>query len=79
MFGEIEDLSHAGTFNSQEHRIGPTLFYNPGGDDDEGVGGDDEKVAGPAEMEFSLNVGVQLGLTDVTSDTALNFQGSLAF
>ena len=36
------------------------------------------KVAGPPEMEFSLNVGVQFGLTDVTSDTALKFQGSLA-
>jgi hypothetical protein len=30
-------------------------------------------------MEFSLNVGVQFGLTDVTSDTALKFQGSLSF
>ena len=30
-------------------------------------------------MELSLNVGVQFGLTDVTSDGALKFQGSLAF
>ena len=30
-------------------------------------------------MELSLNVGVQFGLTDATSDTALKFQGSLAF
>jgi hypothetical protein len=28
-------------------------------------------------MEFALNVGVQFGLTDVTSDTAVKFQGSL--
>jgi len=75
MFGEIEDLSNAGSFNDQVHSIGPTLFYNPGGNDDDV----DEKIAGPAEMEFSLNVGVQFGLTDVTSDTALKFQGSLAF
>ena len=83
MFGEIEDLANAGSFNDQNHSIGPTLFYNPGGDDDdEGNGGDDDdnkKVAGPPDMEFSLNVGVQFGLTDVTSDTALKFQGSLAF
>ena len=85
MFGEIEDLSNAGSFDDQNHSIGPTLFYNPGGnddDDDNGNGGDDDdkkKVGGPAEMEFSLNVGVQFGLTDVTSDTALKFQGSLAF
>jgi hypothetical protein len=85
MFGEIEDLSNAGSFDDQNHSIGPTLFYTPGGnddDDDEGNGGDDnddKKLAGPPEMEFSLNVGVQFGLTDVTSDTALKFQGSLAF
>ena len=85
MFGEIEDLSNAGSFDDQAHSLGPTLFYMPGGsddDDDEGNGGDDDddrKVGGPPEMEFSLNVGVQFGLTDVTSDTALKFQGSLAF
>jgi hypothetical protein len=84
MFGEIEDLANAGSFDDQTHSIGPTLFYNPGGDDDDeskenGNGDDDKKMSGPPEMEFSMNVGVQLGLTDVTSDTALKFQGSLAF
>jgi hypothetical protein len=81
MFGGIEDLSNSGPFESQNHSLGPTLFYNPGEDDDEGAGqaDDDEKVAGPAKMDFSLNVGVQFGLTDATSDTALKFQGSLAF
>ena len=85
MFGEIEDLANAGSFDDQNHSIGPTLFYNPG-EKDENVGGegddDDEnkkKASGPAEMEFSFNVGVQFGLTDVTSDTALKFQGSLSF
>ena len=85
MFGEIEDLSNAGSFDDQNHSIGPTLFYMPGGSDDDDDNGngdddnDDKKLAGPPEMEFSLNVGVQFGLTDVTSDTALKFQGSLAF
>jgi hypothetical protein len=83
MFGEIEDLANAGSFDEQNHSIGPTLFYNPGGDDDDKAGGGDDddkkKEAGPSQMEFSLNVGVQFGLTDVTSDTALKFQGSLAF
>jgi hypothetical protein len=84
MFGEIEDLANAGSFNDQNHSLGPTLFYNPGEDDDDDVGqaGDDDnkdKAAGPAKLDFSLNVGVQFGLTDVTSDTALKFQGSLAF
>jgi hypothetical protein len=83
MFGEIEDLADAGAWDDQNHSIGPTLFYNPGGDDDDDNGkGDDDsdkRVAGPSKMDFSLNVGVQFGLTDLTSDTALKFQGSLAF
>ena len=82
MFGEIEDLSNAGTFNDQNHSLGPTLFYNPGGDDDEAEGkkgDDDDKATKAPDMEFSLNVGVQFGLTDATSDAALKFQGSLEF
>jgi hypothetical protein len=30
-------------------------------------------------MTFSMNVGVQSGLTDATSGTALKFQGSIGF
>jgi hypothetical protein len=84
MFGEIDDLSKAGPFNDQSHSIGPTLFYYPGGHEDED--GDDEDydddemaVAGRPEMEFFMNVGLQFGLTDSTSDTALKFQGTLGF
>ena len=83
MFGEIEDLSNAGSFDDQPHSIGPTLFYNPGEEEEEGEGGgdddDDDRVAEGPEMEISLNVGVQFGLTDATSDTAVKFQGGLAF
>jgi hypothetical protein len=81
MFGEIEDLSHAGSFDDQNHSIGPTLFYKLGDNDDEGTNGkdDEKKVAGPPAMDLSLNVGVQFGLTDATSDTALKFQGTLEF
>ena len=85
MFGEIEDLANAGSFDDQTHSIGPTLFWNPSGDDEgegeekEGKGGDDGRVAGPPEMELSLNIGIQFGLTDATSDTALKFQGALSF
>jgi hypothetical protein len=86
MFGQIEDLANAGSFNDQNHSIGPTLFWNPGesdadeGEEKEGKKGDDEdKVAVPPAMEFSLNVGLQFGLTDATSDTALKFQGELNF
>jgi hypothetical protein len=63
MFGQMEDLSHAGSFNDQNHSIGPTLFWKP-------VGG---------ELELSFNVGVQFGLTDATSDGALKFQGTFSW
>ncbi len=83
MFGEIEDLSNSGPFDTQTHSIGPTLFYNPSGEDDNvgGEGDEDEEnnVGGEPEMEFTLNVGLQFGLTEAASDTALKFQGSLAF
>lgn len=86
MFGEIEDLANSGSFNDQVHSIGPTLLVNFGGDEDDADevrakagGDDDEKVGGPRKPQFSMNVGVQFGLTDATSDTALKFQGALQF
>ena len=89
MFGEVEDLANAGPFNSQVHSIGPTLFYKFGGEEDEAKGGGDdegeakahdrEKASERPAVSFSMNVGVQFGLTDATSDTALKFQGSLSF
>jgi hypothetical protein len=88
MFGEIEDLSNPGSFNDQNHSIGPTLFWKPGsGDEDEEAGdvgeGDDDNAKGNApkspSAEFSMNIGYQFGLTDVTSDGALKFQAELAF
>jgi len=78
MFGEIEDLSNAGSFNDQTHSIGPTLFYHPGGVL-EAVEDEEEDKAGGRHVEFFLNVGVQFGITDATSETALKFQGTLEF
>ena len=80
MFVEIDDLSNAGTFNRQNHSIGPTLFWSPTNkEEDVGDAAGGNKSQGPAPLELSFNVGVQLGLTDATSDTALKFQGSLSF
>ena len=83
MFGEIEDLANAGSFDDQNHSIGPTLFWNPGSEEEEVKGADEDednnKVRGRPNMELCFNVGVQFGLTDVTSDGALKFQGSLAW
>jgi hypothetical protein len=83
MFGEIDDLSNAGSFNDQNHSIGPTLFWNPSNDEDEAGqanrSDDEDKVAGPPSLELSFNLGLQFGLTDATSDGALKFQGELSW
>jgi hypothetical protein len=81
MFGGIDDLANAGSFNDQNHSIGPTLFWNPGSEEEEAKGGDgdEDNNKAPPDMELSFNVGVQFGLTDVTSDGALKFQGSLSW
>jgi hypothetical protein len=79
MFGEIEDLANAGSFNDQNHSIGPTIFYSPTDEEENDVVGEAVTESGPARMELSFNFGVQFGLTDATSDTALKFQGTLSF
>jgi len=43
MFGEIEDLANAGSFDDQNHSIGPTLFWNPGSEEEEAKGGDEDE------------------------------------
>jgi hypothetical protein len=79
MFGEIEDLANAGSFNDQNHSIGPTIFYSPTDEEENDAVGEAVTEPGPARMELSFNLGVQFGLTDATSDTALKFQGMLSF
>jgi hypothetical protein len=82
MFGQMEDLSHAGSFNDQNHSIGPTLFWKPVGGEDEAKnegGENDNRAAGSPNLELSFNVGVQFGLTDATSDGALKFQGTFSW
>ena len=43
------------------------------------AGGDDKKAGKPEVSEFTMNVGLQFGLTDAASDAALKLQGSLEF
>ena len=88
MFGEIEDLSNPGSFNDQNHSIGPTLFWKPGGgDEDEEAGdvgeGDDDNAKGnapePPSTEFSMNIGVPVRADRRHIRRALKFQAELAF
>jgi hypothetical protein len=86
MFGNIEDLANAGSFNDQEHTLGPVLYINFGnedGDEGEGLGAgdEDEEKSGSEkrEAEFTVGVGALFGLTDATSDVALKVMGQLQF
>jgi hypothetical protein len=63
MFGEVEDMANAGTFDAQTHSIGPAFYYTIEREWEEG---------GKAKSrELTLSLGAQFGLTDVTSDVAL--------
>ena len=55
-FGEIEELAHAGPFETQNHVFGPSLYVFS---------------APQAEREWALGAGVLFGLTEATADAAL--------
>jgi hypothetical protein len=63
-YSEIEDLSHAGTFDDQKHRVGPVAYYETGGD-------------GKLEWEFAA--GTLFGVSDATSDVTYKFDVELKF
>lgn len=82
-FGEIEDLSNAGSFEDQEHYVGPMLYLSFGDDDDDDPGGENDEESnrrakrnGPA---VSFSAGVLFGLTDITSDQAYRLNAFIEF
>ena len=64
MFGEIDELAHAGPFEEQTHVFGPSLYFELGDD-----AKDDSAAARAAEWE--VGVGVLFGLTHASADAAL--------
>jgi len=64
-YGEIEDLSHAGTFDEQKHRIGPVAYYEFGGHE------------GKPKWEFAA--GTLFGISDATSDVTYKFDAEVKF
>jgi hypothetical protein len=81
MFGGIQSRANAGSASHfavilwspvQEK----SLIRKPIAAEEEGEAksdDDDDNVPSQTKMEFSMNIGVQFGLTDTTSDTALKF------
>lgn len=81
-FGEIEDLAHPGSFNDQEHRVGPALYLKLGGEDAEtegreAAGSKDEAKA--EHIEVKLAAGVLFGISDATSDVAFKLDAEFEF
>jgi len=64
MFGEIDELRNSGSFDEQQHSIGPAFYYTLGEADVDEFG----KGEG---AELVLSLGAQFGLTEQTSDAAL--------
>jgi hypothetical protein len=64
-FSEIEDLAHAGSFDEQQHRLGPVAYY----EFPQTEGRPDWKAAG----------GVLFGLSDATSDFTYKFDLEVEF
>ena len=64
-YGEIEDLSHAGSWDDQKHRVGPVAYYEFGGH------------GGKPKWEFAA--GTLFGISDATSDVTYKFDAELKF
>ena len=56
-YSEIEDLSHAGTFDQQKHRLGPVAYLE----------------LGDAMPKWEFAAGALFGVSDATSDVTLKF------
>jgi len=64
-YGEIEDLSHAGRWDDQKHRLGPVAYLEL------------EREGSNLEWEFA--VGTLFGISDATSDVTLKFDAEVKF
>lgn len=79
-FGEVEDLAHPGSFDDQQHRMGPAVYLKLGGADVESAGpGEDREKLKEEKVEVKLAAGLLFGLTEATSDLAFKFDVEFEF
>jgi hypothetical protein len=64
-YSEIEDLAHAGSFDEQEHRLGPVAYY--------------EFPHAEGRPEWKAGGGVLFGLSDAVSDFTYKFDLEVEF
>jgi hypothetical protein len=75
-YGKIVDLSDPGSFEDQEHRVGPVIYLKLG----QWKAQEFRDVAGVGEEKiWGVSVGTLFGLTEATSDIAFKFNLSGVF
>lgn len=77
-YSEIKDMSHAGSFEDQLHRLGPVLYLDLRGRDAKETNYDAE--AEPRQSgSIRVATGVLFGLSEATSDVTFKLDLSAAF
>lgn len=90
-YGEIDNIQHMGDFEDTELRVGPMLYFDFGGDDDNGNGNgkrngkakslkdDDDKGLEDDRPEIEIGLGVLVGATDATPDLTFKWDLEISF
>ena len=83
-FGNIEDLTNPGSFNSQPHRVGPVIYINFGEETDGSIAEkreseETEHEQKTEEPELKVAAGILFGLTHVTSDVTYKLDAEVEF
>jgi hypothetical protein len=75
-YGKIADLADPGSFEAQEHRVGPVVYLKLG----QWMGQEFHDVSGVGEEKiWGASFGALFGLTEATSDVAFKFNLSGVF
>jgi hypothetical protein len=77
-YTDIKDLADAGSFEDQEHRLGPVLYLDLGKKDAKEELHRDEVVR-PEAPSFRVAAGALFGLSEATSDVTFKLDVSAAF
>ena len=75
-YSEIEDLAHAGSFEEQEHRAGPVIYFKLGEEEEKDALAAHEED-GPNKPEWKLAAGALFGLSEATSDVTFKLDAEV--